>query len=36
VPDVWKDFIELNREMAAKCPPITQRKESLPGRSERA
>jgi ferredoxin len=29
VPEEWKDFIDLNREMAAKCPPITERKEPL-------
>ena len=29
VPEVWKDFVELNREMAASCPPITDRKEPL-------
>ena len=32
VPEVWKDFIELNREMAATCPPITDRNEPLAGR----
>ena len=29
VPAVWHDYIELNREMAATCPPITDRKEPL-------
>jgi ferredoxin len=31
VPDEWKDFIALNAEMAAKCPPIYERKEPLAG-----
>ncbi len=34
VPEVWKDFVELNREMAATCPPIVNRKEPLAGRNE--
>ena len=34
VPGLWKDFIDLNREMSAKCPPITGRKEPLAGRRE--
>jgi ferredoxin len=34
VPEVWTAFIELNREMAAVCPPITERKEPLAGRGE--
>ena len=29
VPDEWTDFIALNREMAAICPPIVERKEPL-------
>jgi ferredoxin len=29
VPEVWKDFVALNREMAAICPPITERKQPL-------
>jgi ferredoxin len=29
VPDEWQDFIALNAEMAAKCPPIYERKEPL-------
>ena len=29
VPEVWRDFVALNREMAPKCPPITDRKEPL-------
>ena len=28
-PEAWKDFIALNREMAATCPPITDRREPL-------
>jgi ferredoxin len=31
VPDEWKDFIQLNAEMSAKCPPITQKKTPLAG-----
>lgn len=26
VPDRWRDYIQLNAEMAAKCPPITEKK----------
>jgi len=29
VPDVWRSFIALNREMAAKSPAITERKTPL-------
>lgn len=29
VPEEWKDFISLNREMAEKCPPIVERKTPL-------
>jgi ferredoxin len=29
VPDEWKDFVALNREMAAVCPPIVEPKEPL-------
>ena len=29
VPEAWKGFVALNREMAATCPPITDRKEPL-------
>jgi ferredoxin len=36
VPEVWKDFIELNREVAATRLPINDRKEPLAGRAERA
>ena len=32
VPGVWRDFLALNREMAAICPVITDRKEPLAGR----
>lgn len=32
VPEQWRDYIELNAEMAAQCPPITERKEPLAGR----
>jgi ferredoxin len=31
VPPQWKDYIELNREMAAICPPIVEKKEPLCG-----
>ncbi len=29
VPEEWADFIELNAEMAAKCEPITEKKDPL-------
>lgn len=29
VPDRWRDFIELNAEMASHCPEITIKKEPL-------
>ncbi len=29
VPEIWEDFVALNREMSATCPPITGRKEPL-------
>ena len=29
VPEAWKEFVVLNREMAAVCPPITERKQPL-------
>jgi ferredoxin len=32
VPEAWEAFVALNREMAATCPPITDRKEPLPRR----
>jgi len=31
VPEKWRDYIALNREMAPKCPQITQRKAPLAG-----
>ena len=34
VPEAWGGFVALNREMAAKCPPITARKEPLASRPE--
>jgi ferredoxin len=27
VPELWKDYIALNRQMAETCPPIFDRKE---------
>ena len=35
VPEKWKDFLALNRDMAAVCPPIVDRKEPLTGRRAR-
>lgn len=29
VPEQWRDYIELNREMAPQCPRITEKKEPL-------
>ena len=29
VPDEWRGFIELNAEMALRCPQITEKKEPL-------
>lgn len=29
VPEKWKDYIELNREMSARCPVITEKKPPL-------
>jgi ferredoxin len=29
VPEAWREFVALNREMAATCPPIVDRKEPL-------
>ena len=26
VPKEWAEFVQLNAEMASKCPPIVQRK----------
>ncbi|MFM7158862.1 MAG: DUF3470 domain-containing protein [Planctomycetaceae bacterium] len=31
VPENWQDYIALNREMAASCPPIRERKPPLAG-----
>ena len=31
VPEKWKDFIQLNGEMAMKTPSITERKTHLAG-----
>ncbi len=36
VPERWHHFIDLNREMAAACPPIVDRKEPLAGREGQA
>ena len=36
VPEAWKDFVALNREMAAACPPIFDRKEPLAQRGEKS
>ncbi len=33
VPEIWKDFVALNREMASTCPSIVDRKEPLAGRN---
>jgi ferredoxin len=33
VPEAWTTFVELNREMAAICPPIFDRKEPLASRN---
>jgi ferredoxin len=32
VPEEWVEFVALNREMSAICPPITDRKEPLANR----
>ena len=34
VPENWRDFIALNREMAPQCPPIVERKAPLAKRDE--
>lgn len=34
VPEKWIEYVERNREMAANCPPITERKEPLGRRAE--
>lgn len=31
VPENWKDYIDLNRQMATTCPPIRERKPPLAG-----
>ena len=31
VPDEWNNYVQLNAEMAPKCPVITERKEPLAG-----
>ncbi|MGP0062584.1 MAG: ferredoxin family protein [Isosphaeraceae bacterium] len=36
VPEAWKAFVELNREMAAVCPPIVDRKEPLAEKGTRS
>ena len=32
VPEAWTEFVALNREMAAVCPPIVERREPLANR----
>jgi ferredoxin len=34
VPEAWEGYVALNRELAAACPPITDRKEPLASRPE--
>jgi len=29
VPEKWRDYVQLNAEMAQKCPPIFERKTPL-------
>jgi len=29
VPDQWRDYIDLNREMSARCPQIIEKKTPL-------
>ncbi len=29
VPEQWHDYIALNAELAPKCPPITEKQDSL-------
>lgn len=29
VPEAWKEYVAMNREMAETCPPITDWKEPL-------
>lgn len=31
IPESWRGYIELNREMAAVCPAITEKREPLAG-----
>jgi len=31
VPENWADYIALNKELAATCPPIKEKKEPLAG-----
>lgn len=33
VPEIWRDYIALNREMAPQCSSITERKTPLAPRS---
>ena len=33
LPDEWKEFTELNAEMAPKCPVINEKKPALEGES---
>jgi ferredoxin len=32
VPEAWKEFVALNEEMAAVCPPIVERQPPLANR----
>jgi ferredoxin len=36
VPEPWREFIALNAEMAAQCPPITEHKQPLANRPPQA
>ncbi|MDB5385931.1 MAG: fdxA 2 [Planctomycetaceae bacterium] len=36
VPEPWRDFIALNAEMAEICPSITQQKQPLKSKPNRA
>jgi ferredoxin len=31
VPEKWKEYVDLNREMAPRCPRLTERKPPLCG-----
>jgi ferredoxin len=33
LPDEWKEFTELNKEEAPKCPMINEKKDALEGES---